>query len=217
MNVDELQRLDTKKSEVNAPPSGLAMVIEPERWVEKYGDVLFGFALVRVRDRAIAQDLVQDTFLAALKAKAQFAGRSTERAWLFGILRNKLVDFYRAQSREAPHPEPEAAFPQEQGAFCESGLGKDGWVKAVAPQAWDTPDEHLVSKEFQEVLQGCLSGLPDRVAQVFLLREVDGVSSQEICKDLDVSPNNLWVMLHRARMGLRRCLEVNWFANRREH
>jgi RNA polymerase sigma-70 factor (ECF subfamily) len=81
----------------------------------------------------------------------------------------------------------------------------------LAPQAWDTPEGSLVSKEFQEVLKDCLSGLPDKIAQVFLLREIDDIASEVICKDLGISPNNLWVMLHRARMGLRRCLQVHWF------
>jgi RNA polymerase sigma-70 factor (ECF subfamily) len=106
--------------------------------------------------------------------------------------------------------------PEEQGAFGTSGLGKDGWVMKLAPKPWETPDGTLVSKEFQEVFKGCLSRLPDRVAQVLLLRAIDCVPSEEICKDLGLSPNNLWVMLHRARMGLRRCLEVRWFGNKRK-
>jgi RNA polymerase sigma-70 factor (ECF subfamily) len=188
--------------------------LNPERWVEEHGDALFGFTALRVRDRAIAQDLVQETFLAALKARQGFAGRSTERAWLFGILRNKLADYYRRQGREVSLAEGESTFPEEQGAFGSSGAGKDGWVRTHAPKAWETPEESLVSKEFQEVLRGCLSRLPEKVARVFSMREMDGVSSEEICKDLMVSPNNLWVMLHRARMGLRRCLEVHWFGNK---
>ena len=131
-------------------------------------------------------------------------------------MRNKLPDFYRRQGREVPLTDLEGPLPEEQGAFGASGPGKDGWVKGFAPQAWETPEEVLVGKEFQEVLRGCLSRLPGKIAQVFVLREIDGVSSEEICKDLAVSPNNVWVMLHRARMGLRRCLEVHWFGNRRK-
>lgn len=166
---------------------------------------------MRVRDHAVAQDLVQETFLAAIKAKDSFAGRSSERAWLFGILRNKLIDYYRLQGREIPVADLEAPLPEEQGAFEASGMSKDGWHKELAPTAWETPEELLVSKEFQEVLKSCLSRLPAKIGQVFLLREIDGVPSEEICKDLGVSPNNVWVMLHRARMALRRCLEVHWF------
>jgi len=215
MNFDERQRLASQEPETKLPVADPAPVLDPEGWVEKYGDILFGFAASRVRDHSIAQDLVQETFLAALKAKAGFAGRSTERAWLFGILRNKLVDYYRLQGRETLFADLEWPLPEEETAFFSSGLGKDGWVKRLAPKAWETPDESLVSKEFQEVLKQCLSRLPEKVTQTFLLREVDGVPSEKICKDLEVSPNNLWVMLHRARMGLRRCLEVHWFDKRR--
>ena len=103
------------------------------------------------------------------------------------------------------------------GPFPTAGLKKPGQLgRNSAPKAWASPDESLVSKEFQGVLKGCLSRLPDKVAQVFLLREIDGVPSAEICKDLGVSPNNLWVMLHRGRMGLRRCLEAHWFGNKQK-
>jgi RNA polymerase sigma-70 factor (ECF subfamily) len=203
------------ESQTQKPGPSESAKVDPERWVEEYGDVLFGFVTARVRDRVIAQDLVQETFLAALRARSAFAGRSTERAWLFGILRNKLVDYYRTQNREVAMTDLEPALPEEQGLFGETGAGKDGWLMKMAPKAWQTPDRDLVSKEVQDVLKGCLATLPEKVAQVFLLREIDGVSSEEICKDLEVSPNNLWVMLHRARMGLRRCLEARWFETRR--
>jgi len=194
------------------PSSGMA----PENWVEQYGDDLFGFAAARVRGRATAQDLVQETFLAGIKSAEGFAGRSNERAWLFGILRNKLADYYRLQNREDATTDPESLLPEEEGAFGPGGLRKDGWVMKLAPKAWETPDATLISKEFQDILRSCLSRLPHRIAQVFRLREIDGISSDEICKDSGVSPNNLWVMLHRARMGLRRCLEVHWFENKQQ-
>ena len=132
-----------------------AVRLDPARWVQEYGDILFGFAVARVRDRASAQDLVQETFLAALKAGESFAGRSTERSWLFGILRNKLADYYRLQYREIAIADMESPLPEEQAAFATSGLGKDGWVMRLAPKAWETPDGTLVSKEFQEVLKNC--------------------------------------------------------------
>jgi len=208
-------------TEANTRPNGhypadKTIGIDPERWVRDHGDGLFGFAALRVRDRSVAQDLVQETFLAAIKAKENFAGRSNERAWLFGILRNKLADFYRFQGRELPAADLEGALPEEKNAFWPTGVGRDGWVKGLAPKAWETPEEILVTKEFQEVLRACLSRLPLKIAQAFVMREIDDVSSKEICKALDVSPNNVWVMLHRARMALRRCLEVHWFGNKTE-
>jgi RNA polymerase sigma-70 factor (ECF subfamily) len=213
MSVEDAKHVNPPEETTERNPEA---VLDPEGWVEKHGDMLFGFAAARVRDHALAKDLVQETFLAAIKAQEKFAGRSSERTWLFGILRNKLADYYRQQGREVLLEDLGAVLPEEEGAFGSGGAGKDGWVTKLAPNAWETPEESLVSKEFQEVLKTCLSALPERVAKAFWLREVDGVTSEEICKDLGVSPNNVWVMLHRARMGLRRCLEVRWFANKRK-
>ena len=211
MSLDQLQ---TQKDGQPKPVKATFRSVDPERWLDEYGDELFSFTMLRVRDRATAQDLVQETFLAALRARESFAGRSTERAWLFGILRNKLVDHYRLQSRETPLFEPGASTPEEEGFFHSSGAGKDGWILKVAPKAWESPDESLMNKEFQIVFQECVSALPKKVAQVFLRREVDDVPSEEVCKEFDISPNNFWVMLHRARMALRRCLEVHWFGRK---
>lgn len=210
------EQLQTEKDAQPNPAKSTARCVDPERWLNEYGDELFRFTVLRVRDRAIAEDLVQETFLAALKARNSFAGRSTERAWLFGILRNKLADHYRLQSRETTLLEPGALTPEEEGFFHTSGPGKDGWVLRVAPKAWEAPDESLVSKEFQAVFQQCVSGLPEKVAQVFLRREVEDVPSEEICKEFNITPNNFWVMLHRGRMALRRCLEVHWFGQKRD-
>lgn len=203
------QRPDTRSGE--RPPAGSTA---PERWLEDYGDELFGFALNRVRDRAVAQDLVQETFLAALRSRANFAGRSSERAWLFGILRNKVVDYYRLKSREAVLTDEEAAGPDETEFFHSAGPRKDAWLKALAPQPWATPDESLSRKEFQAVFQQCLAGLPEKLARVFLMREVEDVATEQICKDLGISANNFWVMSHRARLALRRCLELHWFGRK---
>lgn len=216
INLEQRQDSLTLDAETSKRDRSPGPFLNPEGWIEEHGDALFGFAALRVRSRTIAQDLVQETFLAALKAKSSFGGRSSERAWLFGILRNKLTDYYRLQGREVSLADLDAPLPEEQNAFGASGLGKDGWLQAAAPKAWETPEQALVSKEFQEVLTDCLSHLPARIAQAFFLREIDGVSSEEICKDLQVSPNNVWVMLHRARLALRRCLEVHWFEDKRK-
>lgn len=195
-----------------AKPSGLT---NPEQWVEAHADALFGFAMLRVRDRSTAQDLVQETFLAALRAEGRFAGRSSERAWLFGILRNKLADYYRRKGRDVPPEEGESLGPDEGRFFHSAGGKKDAWVEGRAPRQWADPEESLMQKEFQTVLLACLAKLPDKVAQVFVLREVDGLASAQICKDLNLSANNFWVISHRARMALRRCLELHWFTGKK--
>src|SRR5260370_286668 len=121
VSVDVRRHLTSQEPETKPKVSGPAQILSPESWVENYGDILFGFAASRVRDHSIAQDLVQETFLAALKAQAGFAGRSTERAWLFGILRNKLVDYYRLQGRETLFADLESPLPEEETAFFSSG------------------------------------------------------------------------------------------------
>src|SRR5690242_111743 len=133
-SIERPHRLSMAESNTGTPSATSGHALNPERWVEDQSDALFGFAALRVRDRAIAQDLVQETFLAAIKAKESFAGRSTERSWLFGILRNKLADYYRLQYREGAIADLESPLPEEESAFAANGLGKDGWVMRLAPK-----------------------------------------------------------------------------------
>ncbi len=180
---------------------------DPERWVEAYGDYLFKFALVRLRDTAKAEDAVQETFLAALRSGKSFEGRSAERTWLIGILKNKICDYFRKASRETSFTDLDFYADHEGEQFASSG----SWVHDLGPHEWPNPGEGLDNEEFWRAYRDCSSKLPKNVATVFKLREVDGVESKEICALLNISESNLWVMLHRARMALRRCLETNWF------
>ncbi len=177
----------------------------PEQWVEEHGNYLYSFALARVRNVTRAEDLVQETFVAALKAN--FAGASSERSWLTGILKNKIVDLFRKAGRERPFTDMELPGDDSGDAFDADGH----WAANHGPTEWPNPAENLEREDFWAAFNECAGKLPKNVAQVFILREVDDVDSREICEMLNISPNNLWVMLHRARMGLRRCLETNWF------
>jgi RNA polymerase sigma-70 factor (ECF subfamily) len=190
-------------------PVGLS---DPARWVELYGDYLFRFALVRLRDPVKAEDMVQETFLAALKGGAGFAGRSAEKSWLAGIMKNKIYDYYRKASREVAFTDMEFYSDEEGGHFVPEGPARDGWIHDRGPLEWSSePGASLDSQAFWKTFHECSSKLPKNIAAVFTLREVDGVESRDICAMLNISENNLWVMLHRARMALRRCLETNWF------
>jgi RNA polymerase sigma-70 factor (TIGR02943 family) len=177
----------------------------PEQWVEQYGDYLYAFALSRVRDGLRAEDLVQETFVAALKAN--FAGASSEKSWLAGILKNKIMDYYRKAGRERSFTDMQFTHDESGDAFEPDGH----WAASHAPVDWPNPTANLEREEFLAAFERCAAKLPRNVAQVFMLREVDDVDSKEVCEMLNISPNNLWVMLHRARMALRRCLELNWF------
>lgn len=184
---------------------------DPERWVEEHGDYLFRYALLRLRNESRAEDAVQETFLAALKGGRKFEGRSAEKSWLVGILKNKIFDYYRKAGRETSFADLQFYDEQEGESFVEQGLGQGGWAAESSPREWSNAGESLDQEQFWQVYHQCASKLPERVAAVFALREVDEVPSSEICALLKISESNLWVMLHRARLALRRCLEINWF------
>lgn len=191
------------------PATGLS---DPERWVDEHGDYLFKFALIRLRDPAKAEDAVQETFLAALKGGKSFAGRSAEKSWLTGILKNKIYDHFRKAARETSFTDLDFYADEEGDRFIADGVGQGGWVHKLGPMEWSAdPGSSLDNELFWKTFRDCSGKLPNNVAAVFTLREVDGVDSKEICATLNISESNLWVMLHRARMALRRCLETNWF------
>ena len=196
--------------------SSSARLMDPERWVDEHGDYLFKFALARLRDPARAEDLVQETFLAALKGGDKFAGRSAEKSWLTGILKHKILDHYRKASRETSFTDLEFYGDEESDKFISDGPFQGGWIhdagRELGPMEWSSqPGSSLDSQAFWKTFHDCSNKMPKNVSAVFTMREVDGVESREICQVLNISENNLWVMLHRARMALRSCLETNWF------
>ena len=145
------------------------------------------------------------------KGGKTFAGLSAEKSWLVGILKNKIYDHYRRASRETPFTDLEFYSEEESGRFVAEGVFKGAWIHELAPREWPNPGESLANKEFWQTYRDCSGKLPKKVAAVFNLREVDDLDSERICRMLSISERNLWVMLHRARMALRRCLEINWF------
>jgi RNA polymerase sigma-70 factor, ECF subfamily len=189
---------------------------DPGRWLDDHGNYLFKYAIFRLRDDIAAEDVVQETFLAALKAHEKFEGRGSERTWLVGILKHKIVDHFRRVGRETPIGEAAEEAPDHHEFFERIDEWKGHWNNDYAPTDWHaTPAELIERSDFWKVFSDCLSPLPQRTASAFTLREVDGLTSEEICEMLSITVNNLWVMLHRARLHLRNCLEVNWF--KREH
>jgi len=190
--------------------TGKVAATDPERWVDQHGDVLYRYALVRVRKPEIAQDLVQETLLAAMRSYEKFAGQSLVRSWLCGILKHKLADYFRKLGRETSFTDLEFLADECSEKFVPEGY----WVHMNGPKEWKPEvDEVMHRDEFWKVMRECLGRLPDRVATVFMMREMDEIESKEICATLSISDSNLWVMLHRARMALRECLATNWFEN----
>jgi len=177
--------------------------------VEALRPYLVKFASLQLRPREAAEDAVQETLLAALGAEASFAGRADLRTWLTGILKHKIVDAIRRSSRERPlEAEDEDGTDGLDALFNERGH----WVEH--PEPWANPDGALHEKQFLAALQACLSRLPERTGRVFLLREHMGLETGEICKELGLSATHCWVLLYRARMALRECLEKTWFSER---
>jgi RNA polymerase sigma-70 factor (ECF subfamily) len=179
---------------------------DPSAWVDRYGDYLFRYAMLRLRDRPAAEDVVQETFLAALKDRGTYSGDSSEATWLVGVLKHKIADHYRRQAREAPLEGGDLGEHPDVGHF--DGVGH--WT--TGPAEWGgNPADLYRQGEFLDRFRMCLAGLSPNHANAFTLREIEGLGTAEICKVLGVSETNLWVILHRARALLRRCLETRWF------
>jgi RNA polymerase sigma-70 factor (ECF subfamily) len=176
----------------------------PEQWLNLHGDALFRYAVMLVHDEHDAEDLVQDTLIAAFEARDQYASAASERTWLIAILRNKAIDRCRRDLREAEYFA--AQDPVVEGNF--NRFGK--WRKP--PRSWSpNPTALLESKEFWVVFHGCMRALPQFIREAFALRVVEGIGATEVCRILEISNTNLWTLLYRARERLRRCLEVKWF------
>lgn len=181
--------------------------LDPNEWVDRHGDVLYRFALARLRDPHLAENAVQDTFLAALRAQEGFGGRSSERTWLVGILKRKVIDHFRGRRREESVEDASEAHDATRDLFDERGRWK------IGPAEWGRPETPFERAEFLNALDLCLEDLSPRLREAFVLREIDEVATDEVCEAMSVKANNLWVMLHRARAGLRRCLELGWFGS----
>lgn len=180
----------------------------PELWVDEHGDCLYRYAITRVRSESIAEDLVQETLLAAVRTQERFAGRSKERSWLVGILKNKIGDHFRKLGRETTFTDLEFFADEHSDRFDTDGY----WIHERGPCEWKPEGEEALRRsEFWQALQLCLKKIPGPTAQAFMMREMDDVAGKEICEILKISESNFWVMLHRARMALRQCLEVNLF------
>jgi RNA polymerase sigma-70 factor (TIGR02943 family) len=183
---------------------------DPATWVDAHAAALLAYASPRVRDQQTAEDLVQDTFLAALKA-GNFRGDAQERTWLIGILRNKICDHYRRLARERTHANGDEQDPVEDGWFGPHLGVMEGWTHP--PKSWSVDEAALADRpEFWQAFHECLRGLPTRQSAAFVMRTMEDVDAEQVCQDLGISATNLWVLLHRARARLRTCLEERWFA-----
>jgi RNA polymerase sigma-70 factor (ECF subfamily) len=175
--------------------------------LETHRRAMLKFAMLQLRDETAAEDCVQEALAAAIQSAERFAGESSVRTWLIGILKHKILDHFRRASREqvfAPRDE-ETSLEDFDVLFKADGHYVD------PPSVWANPEQALSESEFFEVLEMCMERLPQNTARVFKMREVLGLEIQEICKELSITANNCWVLVYRARMVLRECLEIRWF------
>lgn len=176
---------------------------------EEFRGYLLRYALMQLRDTAAAEDVVQETLLAAIEASDRFSGRSSLKTWLTGILKHKIIDHLRRQSREQPLL-TDGDSERSEAEIADAFFVADGHWRDP-PARWSDPDRAFENREFWEFFELCSRMMPPRMAQVFAMREVLELSTEEICKELNITATNCWVMLHRARLSLRACLEAKWF------
>jgi RNA polymerase sigma-70 factor (ECF subfamily) len=183
-------------------------LLNPHDWVRAHADYLYAYALSRINSEEQAKDLVQDTFLAALQKVAGFEGKSSERTWLTAILKNKIIDVYRKKSSGLGNKEEKQA-EDEQRDFFEEDNGH--WTEAHSPQPFGIEDhDPLSGKEFNSILKRCMQKLPALWMSVFTMKHMDDAATELICSELKVSQANFWVIIHRAKLNLRACLQKNW-------
>ncbi len=188
-----------------ATQDDLNSTLDPAQWVKLHGDALFGFAVLRVRNREVAEDLVQECLIGAYESRHRFTGEAAERTWLVGILKHKVIDHFRRQSRRKAAESPAGQ------SVTEEHFDRRGHWLGKSSSCNQDPQVLLEDREFQATLASCIEALPDKLATTFILREIDGIESEEVCTILGITSTNMWARIHRARLSLRRCLESKWF------
>jgi RNA polymerase sigma-70 factor (TIGR02943 family) len=177
--------------------------INPNKWIDLYSDYLFNYTITRVSDRDMAQDLVQDTFLAGLKSMKNFKGESSERTWLISILKRKIIDHYRKINSNKGKAEVRINYSDDEN--------EGDWLEERIADPFDkTAEDRIQNRELRDAIFDCLSKLPEKQAQVFRMKTIEGYDTEDICKELNINASNLWVIIHRARTAMASCLEKNW-------
>jgi RNA polymerase sigma-70 factor (ECF subfamily) len=177
----------------------------PDQWVDRYADYLFNYAVVRVSDAEMAKDLVQETFFAGLNSAKNFKGNASERTWLISILKRKVIDHYRRSNSNKGKAEIRVNYRTD-------SENEGDWMEEQVADPFSLDGDHIMeNEELGMAIQECLDKLPKKQAQVFRMKTIQGMETEDICNELDINPSNLWVMIHRARTSLMGCLNENWF------
>ncbi|WP_372745035.1 sigma-70 family RNA polymerase sigma factor [Lutibacter sp.] len=182
-------------------------LLNPDKWVKLHADYLYNYAIGRINNHDLAKDLVQDTFFAGLKAMDNFQGLASERTWLVAILKRKIIDYYRKINSAKGKAEVKMN-------FYDDGEREGDWIEERIPSSWNNETEKdIENEELSDALEKCIANLPEKYAMVFRMKTIQQIETEDICKELEISSSNLWVIIHRARTQLRKCMEDNWFKN----
>jgi RNA polymerase sigma-70 factor (TIGR02943 family) len=190
--------------------------IDPKSWVQNFGDYLYNIAFYKVSDGELAEDLVQDTFLAALKAKDKFQAKSSEKTWLTSILNNKIIDHYRAKKSSQ---DIDTYLTSTEDKFTDSFFEPSEndnlhWKDENRSSTWNTDDMNLLDNEsFYTIFIACIDKLPSKLAEIIRFKFIDNSTSEDICKTVGISSANYFVIIHRSKILLRECLDINWFSH----
>ena len=177
--------------------------IDPKKWVDKYSDYLYNYTIVKVNEREVAEDIISETFLAGLKSMKNFKGEASERTWLISILKRKIIDYYRKINSKKGKAEVRVNYNSDE----ESG----DWLEERVADPFDrNAEDDLENTELGVAIYACIDKLPEKQAAIFRKKTIEGQDTETICKEFDITPSNLWVIIHRARTALASCLEENW-------
>ncbi|MCT8338739.1 sigma-70 family RNA polymerase sigma factor [Luteirhabdus pelagi] len=179
------------------------VTLHPEKWVDRYADYLFNYTIVRVNDRIVAEDLISETFLAGLKSKDNFKGNASERTWLISILKRKIIDYYRKKNTQKAQAEVHITYSDDE-------MEGDWLEERVEDFSDQTAEDTLENKELRLAIFECLDTLDERHADIFKLKTIQNYDTEAICNEYNITPSNLWVIIHRARKALMTCLKKHW-------
>ncbi len=194
-------------SDALPPPFTVMTTVNDTQDLQGQRNYLLRYAMLQLRDPHLAEDAVQETLIAALEGRAKFAAMSAMRTWLVGILKHKILDILRKQARE---PQLNVAEGENEDDLIDSLFAKDGhW--STMPQTWANPEQSLENRHFWETFEMCNQRMPINTARAFMMREFMEMTTEEICQELSISTTNCWVLLHRARLSLRECIDMKWF------
>ena len=178
--------------------------LDPNSWVDRYSDYLYNYTIVRVNDHEVAQDLISETFLAGLKSMENFKGEASERTWLISILKRKIIDHYRKMNSNKGKAEVRVSYKDEDS--------EGEWLEERVSDPFDkTAEDQMENEELGMAIHGCLDTLNEKQATIFRMKTIDGMDTETICNEFEITPSNLWVIIHRARKAMADCLEENWF------